>query len=164
MEGSTEVQGTCKLDTRDVVGDQGSKDWTRDCSEISFPDYATSSLKCRGDRTVGFNMPSDTTEPPRPAVRAMVGLPLVSTSPSEVTETMFEKLKKEHDLAKAVKANDAKVPVYLWDEAECKGKPSEREAKTLTVLQSFLLGQYRWHLWRDIQSYMSKKFGQNWVA
>jgi hypothetical protein len=102
LEGSTEVQGTHKLDMRDVVGDQGFKDWTRDCSEISFPDYATSSLKCRSNRTVGSDTPSDMTEPLRPAVQATVGLPLVSTSPLEVTETMFKKLKKKHDLAKAI--------------------------------------------------------------
>jgi hypothetical protein len=47
---------------------------------------------------------------------------------------MFEKLKKEHDLAKAVKADDAKVPVYLWDEAVCREKPLERKAKALTIL------------------------------
>ncbi len=88
-------------------------------TEVKRGKVTTSSLKCRGDRTVGSDMPSDTAEPPRPAVLAMVGPLFVSTPPSEVTETMFEELKQEHNLAKAVKANDAKVPVYLWDEAVC---------------------------------------------
>ncbi len=29
---------------------------------------------------------------------------------------LFDKLKKEHDIAKAVKSNNAKVPIHLWDE------------------------------------------------
>ncbi len=54
--------------------------------------------------------------------------------------------------------------MYLWDEAVCKGKPSDREVKALTVLQSVLLGQTRRRLWRVMQSYMSKKFGWDWLA
>jgi hypothetical protein len=30
---------------------------------------------------------------------------------------LFERLKKEHDLAKALKNDDAEVPVHLWDAA-----------------------------------------------
>jgi hypothetical protein len=33
-------------------------------------------------------------------------------------------LKKEHDLAKAVKSDDASVPEHLWDFAVCLGEPS----------------------------------------
>jgi hypothetical protein len=37
--------------------------------------------------------------------------------------TLFEKLKKEHNLAKAIKNDDAKVPVHLWDDAAWAGAP-----------------------------------------
>ncbi len=73
----------------------------------------TSFLKCRGDKSNGPDASLDMTEPLSPAVQATVGLTLVSTSPPEVHETMLDKVKKEHDLAKAVKADDAQVPVNL---------------------------------------------------
>jgi hypothetical protein len=38
--------------------------------------------------------------------------------------TLFGRLKKEHDLAKAVKNNDAKVLVHLWDAAVWAGAPA----------------------------------------
>ncbi len=67
---------------------------------------------------------------------------LVSTSAPEVHETMLDKVKKEHDLAKVVKANDAQVPVYLWDKAVCRREPSDEESNALPILCSFFLRLY----------------------
>jgi hypothetical protein len=39
--------------------------------------------------------------------------------------TLFKKLKKEHNLAKAVKNDNAKVPVHLWDDAAWAGAPPQ---------------------------------------
>ncbi len=49
----------------------------------------------------------------------------INQSPSEWE--LFAKLKQEHDLAKAVKLDDAEVPVDLWDQAVCRAPPSEVE-------------------------------------
>lgn len=53
------------------------------------------------------------------------------------------KIKKEHDIAKAVKSDDAEVPVHLWDEIICRGTPSDREREALVTLRKFGLRLYR---------------------
>jgi hypothetical protein len=52
---------------------------------------------------------------------------------------LFAKLKQEHNLAKAVKSDDAEVPRELWDQAMCRAPPSEVETKALTTLRGFML-------------------------
>ena len=42
---------------------------------------------------------------------------------------ILNKLKKEHDIAKAVKSDDAEVPVHLWDYAVMRGEPLEAESR-----------------------------------
>ena len=56
---------------------------------------------------------------------------------------LFAKLKQEHDLAKAVKSDDAKVPQDLWDQAVCRAPPSEVEKKALTNIRGCELVQYQ---------------------
>ena len=56
----------------------------------------------------------------------------INQGPSE--RELFAKLKQEHDLAKAVKSDDAEVPLDLWDQAVCISPPSEVEKKALTVM------------------------------
>ena len=56
----------------------------------------------------------------------------INQSPLE--RELFAKLKQEHGLAKAVKSDDAEVPVDLWDQAVCRSPPSEVEKKALTVM------------------------------
>ena len=43
------------------------------------------------------------------------------------TAARLDHIKEEHDLAKAVKPDDAKVPVHLWDERIIEGPLSERQ-------------------------------------
>jgi hypothetical protein len=90
--------------------------------------------KCRGNESNGPDTSSDMTEPLRPAVQAAVIPMLVSTSSQpKVHETILDKVRVEHDMAKAVKANDAQVPVYLWDKAVCGREPTDRESKALST-------------------------------
>jgi hypothetical protein len=124
----------------------------------------TSFLKCRGDKLNCPDASLDMTEPLRPAVQATVILTLVSTSPPEVHKTMLDKVKKEHDLGKAVKADDAQVLVYLWIEVMCRREPSDGESKALSILCSFFLRLDRWRLWREMRDYMVNKFGPEWLA
>ena len=56
-----------------------------------------------------------------------------STTPSSSDPELFAKLKQEHGLAKAVKSDDAVAPVDLWDQAVCRGPPSEVKKNALTV-------------------------------
>jgi hypothetical protein len=47
----------------------------------------------------------------------MIAMVLDPISLDKGDNTLFERLKKEHDLAKAVKNNNAEVPLHLWDTA-----------------------------------------------
>ena len=85
-----------------------------------------------------------------------------STTPSSSEPELFAKLKQEHDLAKAVKLDDAEVPVDLWDLAVCRGPPSEVEKKALTVLRDFMLLRYRQQLWLDARKYLQVTHGNDW--
>ncbi len=51
-------------------------------------------------------------------------------------------------MARAIKANDAQVPVYLWDKAVCGREPMDRELKALSTLRYSLLRVYQRSLWR----------------
>ena len=66
-----------------------------------------------------------------------------STSPEPIVSSIFEKLKQEHDLAKAVKSDNAEVPVELWDQAVCKGPPSSDKKVALTTLSGYVLSRYQ---------------------
>ncbi len=48
-------------------------------------------------------------------------------------------LKKEHDLAKAVKSDNASVPKHLWDFTVSLGEPSAEQTKAITTLRTLML-------------------------
>ena len=83
-------------------------------------------------------------------------------TPSLPERDLFAKLKQEHDLAKAVKSDDAEVPVDLWDRAVCRAPPLEVEKKALTVVRDFMLARYRHRLWLDARKYLQVTHGKDW--
>ena len=88
----------------------------------------------------------------------------IKSLPPTAHEAVLDKVKFEHDLAKAVKADDAEVPVHLWDEKVCRGLPSAKESAALTNHRTFCLRIYQRRLWKETRSYMTKKFGSDWFA
>ncbi len=76
---------------------------------------------------------------------------------------LFTKLKQEHDLAKAVKSDDAEVNVELWDQAVCKGPPSDAERKALATIHGYMLRRYQRRLWLDARKYLQDTYGMDWV-
>ena len=93
----------------------------------------TSSVDTRWEAETGQLTAHDFTTP-RPSEPAHES---ITPSPSEWE--LFAKLKQENDLAKAVKSDNAEVPVDLWDQAVCRAPPSEVEKKALTVVRDFML-------------------------
>ncbi len=69
-------------------------------------------------------------------------------------------MKREHDLAKAVKSDDAEVPVHIWNNAICRGPPSEKERHAIKALQSFFLKIYRRQLVKDVVGFLRELYGQ----
>jgi hypothetical protein len=85
-----------------------------------------------------------------------------SVEPSPLA--LFAKLKQEHDLAKAVKLDNAEVHEDLWDQAVCKGPPLDGEKKALATLQGYImLGRYQLRMWLDARKYLQSSHGVDWV-
>ena len=68
-------------------------------------------------------------------------------------------IKVQHDLAKAVKADDAAVPVYLWDTRILNRAATVEETRALEVIRSFALRVYRHRLLRDCLAFLRSSQG-----
>ena len=73
-------------------------------------------------------------------------------------------VKEEHDLAKAVKSDDAEVPTHMWDSRVCRGAPTSKQEAKLAVMRDFFMCIYRRRLWRDCRKFLSDRYGKNWYA
>jgi hypothetical protein len=75
-----------------------------------------------------------------------------------------DSIKQAHDMAKAVKANDATVPVHLWDKAIFRGLLSLVEKKVLMTLRDCVLRKYWLQLWRDVGRFLRPTHGVDWPS
>ena len=121
-------------------------------------------MKSRSNRTSGDDTSSESVEPQQPTLQATNILPPVSLKSTEQATALFDKLKEEHDFAKAVKSDDAKVPVHIWDEGVFGQAPTEEEKRALMSLQLFCLRVYRRRLWKDVRAHLIAKFGREWLT
>jgi hypothetical protein len=71
----------------------------------------------------------------------------------------LERLKREHDLAKSVKSNDAEVPVHIWDNPICDGEATALERKVIAWFQERIIKKYQRKLLRDILGFLATKYG-----
>ena len=82
-----------------------------------------------------------------------------SASPSK---QRLKQIKEEHDKAKAIKSDNAEVPIHLWDERIVRGVPSTAHIKALQVIRRFTLREYRKRLRRDCSKYLRHTHGPKW--
>ena len=82
---------------------------------------------------------------------------------SEAAE-ILDALRFNHDIAKAVKSDDARVPVELWDGAVCRHPPTIEQQQALSILCGFALRLYRLKLWRDARSFLRREHGKAWTT
>lgn len=73
-------------------------------------------------------------------------------------------IRAQHDLAKAVKADDAAVPVFLWDERIMRRTMSAVERTAITTLRQFALQVYRHRLLQDCGAYLMALHGSVWLS
>ncbi len=70
------------------------------------------------------------------------------------------RIKREHDLAKAIKSDDAAVNVRVWDEAIFRDRPlSEQLEKAATWLRGKCLLKYCRGLVRDVGRFLERSYG-----
>ena len=81
----------------------------------------------------------------------------------EPFDVLLESIKQARDLAKAVKSDDAAVPIHLWDERICLGSPTSMEVDALDKIRGAVLRWYRRGLLSDCLDWMRKKHGAGWL-
>ncbi len=101
-----------------------------------------------------------------PTTRYEFGIKEETSSQTGGIETaeILEDFRVKHDIAKAVKADDAKVPVELLDEAVCRHPPTIEQQQALSILRGFALRLYRLKLWQDTQSFLRHEHGKEWTT
>ena len=71
-------------------------------------------------------------------------------------------MKEKQDIAKAVKADNARVPVELWDKAVCRGSPTNEQQRALQIIREFMLRQYCLILCCDTLAFLRRDHGADW--
>ncbi len=101
-----------------------------------------------------------------PTTRYEFGIKEETSSQTGGIETaeILEDLRVKHDIAKAVKADDEKVPVELWDKAVCRHPPTIKQQEALSILHGFALHLYHLKLWRNARSFLRHKHGKEWTT
>ena len=91
----------------------------------------------------------------------------VSNFPNTCTDDPVDQLaliKWLHDEAKAVKADDAEVPIHLWNRFIARDREVDEElTKALEVIRNFALRKYRRKLTRDCVEHVQKIYGERWA-
>jgi hypothetical protein len=73
--------------------------------------------------------------------------------PIDADLLLLERLKQKHDLAKAIKSDDAEVPVHIWDNAICDGEATALERKVIAWFQEKIQKKYQRKLLRDFWAF-----------
>ncbi len=76
----------------------------------------------------------------------------------------MDALRFNHDIAKAVKSDDVRVPVELWDGAVCRHPPTIEQQQALSILRGFALRLYQLKFWWDARSFLRREHGKAWTT
>ncbi len=72
-------------------------------------------------------------------------------------------MEESTDFAKAVKADDAEIPIHLWnDRVKAPGISKERRDKGLVGLRKLGFRRFRKVLLRDCSAYLMSTYGADW--
>lgn len=80
----------------------------------------------------------------------------------EPFDALLDSIKQARDLAKAVKSDDAEVPVHLWNGKVCRRSPTITEASALDKIRAVMTQKYRRLLCEDCLEWMRAKHGVRW--
>ena len=98
-----------------------------------------------------------------PETESWAGVEPSRESLLEPAVAYLDSIRRSHDLAKAVKSDDAQVPVHIWDHQVCGREPTMSETQALGVLRArWMLPAYRRKLTSDCTRFMRNKHGAGW--
>lgn len=151
VEGSKEGKGT----EEEEMKEEGKEE-----TEKVQPLLESSSIQCK-DALVHVESPDECNAGSfRPAATPDTGPDRQGSDPSpDADRARLEEIKRKHDLAKAVKSDDAAVPIHIWDNAICRGEAGTTQKNALASLREFLLRVYRRRLLQDAVGTLNKMYG-----
>ncbi len=125
---------------------------------------SNSSMESRGSRLLFDDTSLEQIELPGPTLQAMTIMQAALQSKENRVLPLLDKLKEEHDMAKAVKSDDARVPVHLWDKGMVGHEPTDDQKEALSMIRIFCLRVYRRRLWHDAHAQVRRVgvWGRNW--
>jgi hypothetical protein len=72
-------------------------------------------------------------------------------------------VEESKDFARAVKADDAEIPIHLWnDRVRAPGVSKERRDKALVGLRKLGIRRFMKVLLRDCSAYLASAYGADW--
>jgi hypothetical protein len=142
----------------------GGEEWTKHRGSENHQQKANDrtnqapNSKCR-DSSFVVDLPLGNAGRRPSATLAASHMEKVAEEVESVPKSRLNRIKREHDLAKAVKSNNAEVPAHIWDEAICKAEPPQELQRALEVLHAFMLQVYRRRLLKDVLGFLGMKYG-----
>jgi hypothetical protein len=142
----------------------GGEEWTEHRGSENHQQKANDhtnqapNLKCKDSPSV-VDLPSGNAGLRPSATPAASHMEEVVEEVESVHKSRLDRIKREHNLAKAVKSNNAEVPVHIWDEAICGAKLPQELRRALEVLRAFMLRVYRRRLLKDLLGFLGMKYG-----
>ncbi len=85
------------------------------------------------------------------------------TCPANTLGMALQEVKQQHDIVKAVKADDATVPIHWWHVRVLGYMASAADTRVLTTIQDFVLRCYRRRLQRECISFLVRAHGTDWA-
>jgi hypothetical protein len=157
-----------RLETSGVVGTpQGDEDreiegYTEDMERTTTASLSKSRLRTSPRPSSEVDL-LDTSL--RPAAEDSNAIPHTPSPCTDDPDVQLALIKLLHDEAKAVKADDAEVPVHLWNQFVARRETVDQATtKALETIRCFALRYYRRKLTRDCTKYLRTMHGQGWNA
>ena len=67
-------------------------------------------------------------------------------------------------MAKAVKSDDAPIPVHLFDEQVFRGPPTPEQSKSLVAIRMFMMKLYKQRLYLECLAFIKAEHGEDCFA
>jgi hypothetical protein len=152
--------GTALVDIGWEDRPSGSAIWVGESEDTTaLPQVYTLPIKRKDSLPLSDSLLKCCAGPVGPSAMQVVRDDGESHKPIDADLLRLKQLKWEHDLAKAVKSDNAEVPVHIWDNAICDGEVTAMERKVITLFRERILKKYLRKLLRDVLGFLATKYG-----
>ncbi len=128
--------------------------WVGELEDMTaLPQVYTLPIECKDSLPLLDSLPKCCVGPVGPSAMQVARDDREGHKPIDADLLLLERLKQKHDLAKAIKSDDAEVPVHIWDNAICDGEATALERKVIAWFQEKIQKKYQRKLLRDFWAF-----------